>query len=736
MFWKFENEAKRDAYLAECILFDEGFYTAPKFNQTSPVLHIIKKGNKAVRVCKKAFLGVFGLHRSGRWRVEELEREMVRTKQELKSASPLKKRRSGPPYVVKREPAPEAAEDQYDFPEGDGPVTRRSLKGRQPPRGKAARGRGGSSVNSRYTKLTRAAAAAKREAETEDGEEQDEQAQPPAEEAANENEAQPEDEAAQSNQAPPPEAEGENDAAQDPHALFTDPPEAPAKRPSAIRAKKSVRESRYMDMMNKVEHVEQHIDVYVTGPLEDYKGKYSGEEELINWSEDDIRHWYNHYVQKYCVEQEYDAVSWELYRKLFKKATCSEGDNSELDHEDLMPSQPQDDPNFVRLVETPEFPPLVTSQRVARARGGVRTRGGHMTRQHEMATRGQQQEDEEIVYEGEIPGDQVVERDEAEGEEEDIADEHLQQQELVQGEVTQQLQQQVVTTQEGTAGLVVGMEVIPQQQEQQQVVQVESGSREPVVIQQFVTYEPEQQQQREEYTTTQQWVEVYQQEEPPAGAQAGQPQEFHQQNHVTTSAPAQDQIEAHSAAQDPGLMPPAPHQVVAVVGNSDQPAEEIESYVTAAHALQKLSQVPVEAEQPEVIGQQQEQEVQEQAEVPPDAASDTQEPEISPEQPEDDAGTQQVEQQMEQHQEEKLEDIEAQEETEIDQQEEEAMETEETMKPVPEQEMEQEKIAGKVHKGEHPAVEGVVSNGEDTHAQHEEICHQEQHDVITTDAQS
>ena len=104
--------------------------------------------------------------------------------------------------------------------------------------------------------------------------------------------------------------DGEAEEQHDPHALFTDPPDPTAKRPStAIKTKKSEREHRYMDMMNKVEHVEQHIDVYVTGPLEDYKGKYSGEEELIKWSEDDIRHWYNHYVQKYCVEQEYDAVS-------------------------------------------------------------------------------------------------------------------------------------------------------------------------------------------------------------------------------------------------------------------------------------------------------------------------------------------------------------------------------------------------------------------------------------------
>ena len=36
-FWAMESELHRDAYLAECILFDEGFYTSPKPQPNEPV---------------------------------------------------------------------------------------------------------------------------------------------------------------------------------------------------------------------------------------------------------------------------------------------------------------------------------------------------------------------------------------------------------------------------------------------------------------------------------------------------------------------------------------------------------------------------------------------------------------------------------------------------------------------------------------------------------------------------
>ena len=559
MFWKMDSELKRDAYLAECILFDEGFYTNPKPNQTSPVLHIIKRGNKAVRVCKKAFLGVFGLHRSGRWRVEELEREMVRTKEELRLQPSARKRRTAaPPYVVKRDVMEnESPEDAYEFPSsgstpprGGGRVTRRSLpqKAKDSPRGGGAVGRGsgrgrggpGSAASAPMRKSPRGRFTRQNPEEEEEEEEQEEEAQA--------EEQQPVD--------------GEAEEQQDPHALFTDPPDPTAKRAhSTIKTKKSEREHRYMDMMNKVEHVEQHIDVYVTGPLEDYKGKYSGEEELINWSEDDIRHWYNHYVQKYCVEQEYDAVSWELYRKLFKKATGAPeglaGDEDEME----MVGWTRDDPNKIRLdVDGSVGGGAVqeVQRGVVRTRGGVRVRGGGVTARQYIRMH---QEQEDAQYEQQM----------------EEAEQPMEESQVVEGEVMEQpegeeVEMETVITQNE---LVEGVEVIPQQ-----------GGEEVHVTEQHhqVVYEEQPTEggviQVEHHIVEYVQGEVEQQQDAGEG-EVLQPQE------------ASGEMIQH--AESSGLMPPAPQAVaVAVAGNGEQQMEEIESYVTAAHALQKLSQVGVE----------------------------------------------------------------------------------------------------------------------------------------------
>ena len=554
MFWRMDSELKRDAYLAECILFDEGFYTNPKPNQTSPVLHIIKRGNKAVRVCKKAFLGVFGLHRSGRWRVEELEREMVRTKEELRLQPAARKRRTAaPPYVMKREHVEnESPEDMYEFPSGGstpprgGRITRRSLPqrgrggtvGRPPGRGRGMAGgatmrkspRGGT-PGGRLTRQTRE--------EPEEEEDEPEQQDVPAEEAV----------------------DGEAEEQHDPHALFTDPPDLTAKRPStAIKTKKSEREHRYMDMMNKVEHVEQHIDVYVTGPLEDYKGKYSGEEELINWSEDDIRHWYNHYVQKYCVEQEYDAVSWELYRKLFKKATgAPEGLLPDDEDVELVGWPRGDDPNKIRLdVDGGAVQEVEPARGTgARTRGGVRTRGGGVTARQYIRMH-QEQEDAQYEHHGEEVED------------------HMEGQEVVEGEVMEQPgegeeeepEMETVITQNA---LVEGVEVIPQ-----------DGGEEVHITEQHhhqVVY-------KEQLAEGEHIVEYVQ-------GEVEHPQEGAEGEVLHPQEGAEGEI--LQQAEGSGLMPPAPQAIaVTVAGNGDQQMEEIESYVTAAHALQKLSQVAEE----------------------------------------------------------------------------------------------------------------------------------------------
>ncbi len=626
MFWKMDSELHRDAYLAECILFDEGFYTSPKPNQTSPVLHIIKRGNKAVRVCKKAFLGVFGLHRSGRWRVEELEREMVRTKEELRMAAPSRRRKPGPPFVSKRESAGDggegAPEDQYDFPEGTSPpargrVTRRSLQkagggDSAQKRGKTA-GKGKMSNRGvvpggrflQHTANTRIATATKQEPDDEE-----------MEEDANENEAPEQTEAAVDGHA----GEEEN---RDPHALFTDPPDPRAKAAAAatqqntgIRARKSQREAKYMDMMNKVEHVEQHISVFVTGPLEDYKGKYSGEEDLVNWSEDDIRHWYNHYVQKYCVEQDYDAVSFELYRKLFKKATGSEGDLGE-DELELVGYDYQMDPNRLRIGEAPDPDPGSTAQAVRTTRAaGAR---GRTVREQE-----EEEEDEEIVYEGEVPGE-GEERDAAQGDEGDI--------------VGEEPAGQPVMLVDNKNSLVPGVELIPQNNEMVHVIEqpLEDGGRQgeqPAQTQhaQFVEQPPEGFQ-----VVEARQMEVY----PVVTTVQGATQIVytpttvtHQSIEPTTTAAAEDQIDtAH--AEESGLMPPAPTHAVAVAEqNGGQPGEEIESYVTAAHALQKLSEAGQEHAQQEAE--------EEQAVQHEEAAAAT------PEQPEEEKGEEKQEEAMEQ----------------------------------------------------------------------------------------
>ncbi len=427
MFWDLESEAHRDTYLSECILYDEGFFAAPKPGQSVPVMYIIKRGNKAVRVCKRAFLSVFGLHKSGRWRVEALENEVVKVKTEDSpplQASPKSKRIGRPPTMQikskealalakKEKESHEAEEAEEEIPMNTRRVTR-SRPGPEPVQAavRGGRGRGRRGQDSPKALTTKPVPKSKRDpdaplppepqappaargrgkgrrswrgrtrsgrGESQENSEASEQEQGEDSQSGEQHPAQYDGEADYGPKPlripPPTSSKGEplnsleqemlnqmdeaietvENSAPNAGTLTNDsPPKSSSKKPlitnmqelgakeatlaAAHEATKHVKtlkpgdkmlkakkESKYMDMMERVEHVEQHIAIYVTGPLEDYKGKYEGEDELINWSEDDIRHWYNHYVQKYCVEQGYQAVSWELYCKLFIKATGVEG---------------------------------------------------------------------------------------------------------------------------------------------------------------------------------------------------------------------------------------------------------------------------------------------------------------------------------------------------------------------------------------------------------------------------
>ncbi len=458
MFWDLESEAHRDTYLSECILYDEGFFAAPKPGQSVPVMYIIKRGNKAVRVCKRAFLSVFGLHKSGRWRVEALENEVVKVKTEddpALQASPKQKRIGRPPTqlkskeIAKKEKEPREVEEK----EEESPMnTRRVTRSRPAPEpepvatARERRGRPRKVQDSPKALTTKPVPKSKRDPEAPLPPEP--QAPPPArrgrgrrswrgrtrsgkgdsQENSEASEVDSQSEEQEAGQGHPAQYDGEADERtgqpklkippagvqgeplnsleqemlnQMDEAIETVETNTPApalnnqsppktRKPLAARiaelgakeatlaaaheATRHVRtlkpgdtilrakkESKYMDMMERVEHVEQHIAIYVTGPLEDYKGKYEGEDELINWSEDDIRHWYNHYVQKYCVEQGYQAVSWELYCKLFIKATGVEGPEDSVSLEGLTPKERREE-RLAELMASLPPPPEVAPE--------------------------------------------------------------------------------------------------------------------------------------------------------------------------------------------------------------------------------------------------------------------------------------------------------------------------------------------------------------------------------------